>query len=265
MLRTTQVGNWRPVRQTPITIPFARRAERGGHALTKGDYLSRFPSRTWPSREPKQRINGKIRAREVRVLDDEKKPLGVMPLSDALRLAREKGMDLIEIAASADPPVCRIGDYGKFRYEEAKRERHSRPAGTKMKEVQLSAAIDPHDFAVKLAHVIDFLCDDIRVRVKLRFKGRQRAHKEVGFDIVNRFVRAASPYGQADSQPKLLGDRDLNVLLTPLPPQKRAKRSSEGGPASEQKSSPAQPPSEVTTEGSTENHASLPGSDPKPG
>ena len=149
-----------------------------------------------------------------------------MPLSEGLRLAQAKGMDLIEIAATANPPVCRIVDYGKFRYEEAKKEKdlQSRQHGNKLKELQLSAVIDPHDFEVKLSHAIDFLCDDIKVRVKLRFKGRQKAHKEFGFEVVNRFVRAAAAYGHADSPPKMLGDRDLNVLLTPLPKEKRAKK-----------------------------------------
>jgi translation initiation factor IF-3 len=187
--------------------------------------LSRFPSRSFQPREPQHRRNGKIRAREVRVIDDTKQQLGIMSLSEALRLAQSKGMDLIEIAPTATPPVCRIVDYGKFRYEESKKEKdsRSRQPGHKMKELQLSAVIDPHDFGVKLAHAIEFLCDDIKVRVKLRFKGRQKAHKEYGFEVVNRFVREAAAYGRADSPPKMLGDRDLNVLLTPLPRDKRGK------------------------------------------
>lgn len=184
--------------------------------------MSRYPSRSWPPREPPQRRNGKIRAREIRVLDEDKQPLGVMSLSDGLRIAQSKGLDLIEISPSAKPPVCRIVDYGKFRYEQSKREKHSQNSGSKMKEVQLSAVIDAHDFGVKLAHAIDFLCAESKVRVKLRFKGRQKAHKEIGFDVVNRFVQAVAPYGHADSPPKLMGDRDLNVLLTPLPKEKRA-------------------------------------------
>ena len=149
-----------------------------------------------------------------------------MPLTEALHLAQSKGLDLIEIAATATPPVCRIVDYGKFRYEESKKnkESQSRQPGNKMKELQLSTVIDAHDFRVKLAHAIDFLCDDMKVRLKLRFKGRQKAHKEIGFDVLNRFVREAAAYGHADSPPKMLGDRDLNVLLTPLPRDKRAKR-----------------------------------------
>lgn len=186
--------------------------------------MSRYPFRSYQPREPQHRTNGKIRAREVRVIDDNKEQLGVMPLSDALRLAQSKGMDLIEIAATATPPVCRIVDYGKFRYEESKKEKDStRQTGNKLKEIQLSAVIDPHDFGVKLAHAIDFLCQDMKVRLKLRFKGRQKAHKEFGFEVLNRFVREAAAYGHADSPPKMLGDRDLNVLLTPLPREKRGK------------------------------------------
>jgi translation initiation factor IF-3 len=83
--------------------------------------------------------------------------------------------------------------------------------------------IDPHDFQTKVSHAIEFLSSDIKVRVKLRFKGRQKAHKEFGFDVVNRFVEALASYGQADSPPKMLGDRDLNVLLTPLSREKRAR------------------------------------------
>ena len=184
-----------------------------------------FPSRSFQSGEPLHRRNGKIRAREVRVIDDNREQLGVMSLDQALRLARTKELDLIEIAPNAVPPVCRIVDYGKFLYEESKRQKESntRSSANKMKEVQLTPTIDKHDFAVKLSHAIGFLCDDMKVRIKLRFRGRQKAHKEFGFEIVNRFVKEAAAYGQADSPPKMLGDRDLNVMLSPLPRNKRGK------------------------------------------
>ena len=161
----------------------------------------------------------------MRVIDDLKQQLGVMPLGAALQLARSKGLDLVEVAANATPPVCRIVDYGKFLYEEAKRHKdsHGSPSAGKMKELQLSPVIDAHDFTVKLNHAIQFLCADMKVRVKLRFRGRQKAHKEIGFDVVNKFVKDVALYGQADSPPKMLGDRDLNVLLSPLPRNKRAK------------------------------------------
>jgi translation initiation factor IF-3 len=169
------------------------------------------------------RRNGKIRAREVRVIDDLKEQRGVMSLSDALQLARAKGLDLIEIAANATPPVCRIVDYGKFMYEEAKRSKDSHQPANRMKELQISPTIDPHDLAVKRDHAIQFLCDDLQVRLKLRFRGRQKAHKEIGFQVMNRFVGEVAAFGQADSPPKMLGDRDLNVLISPLPRNKRAK------------------------------------------
>ncbi len=184
------------------------------------------PFRSFRPRQPQHRRNGKIRAREVRVLDEAKQQLGVMPLGDALRLAQSRGRDLIEIAPEAAPPVCRIVDYGKFQYEESKRgkDSHRRQSGNKMKELQLTPGIDPHDFAFKLGHAIEFLCEDMKVRVKLRFRGRQKAHKEIGFEVVNRFVKEAAAYGQADAPPKMAGDRDLNVIISPLPREKRAKR-----------------------------------------
>src|SRR3974390_1330852 len=193
---------------------------------TIGGSLSRpFPSRSFQSREPLHRRNGKIRAREGRVLDEAKQQLGVMSLNDALRLAQAKDLDLVEIAATATPPVCRIVNYGKFLYEEAKRNKDARTpqSASRMKEIQLSAVIDPHDLATKRNHAIQFLCDDHKVRLKLRFKGRQKAHKEVGFEVVNRLVKEVAAYGHADAPPKMMGDRDLNVVMTPLPRDRRGK------------------------------------------
>jgi len=170
----------------------------------------------------------------VRVIDDLKQQLGVMPLNDALQLARNKGLDLVEIAAAANPPVCRIVDYGKFLYEESKRNKEVRSSAGKVKELQISASIDPHDLGVKRDHAIQFLSDDMKVRVKMRFRGRQKAHKEIGLGIMNRFVKELALYGQADSPPKMLGDRDLNVFVTPLPKNKRGK----GAPDSPKSPSP---------------------------
>jgi len=188
--------------------------------------LSRSPfARSPRTREPLHRRNGKIRAREVRVIDESKNQLGVMSLNDALRLAQAKGLDLVEIAPNAVPPVCRIVNYGRFLYEESKREAHARPAAGRMKEVQISPAIDPHDLATKRGQVVKFLCDDMKVRVKLRFHGRQKAHKEIGFEVVNKLVMEVADYGRADAPPKMLGDRDLNVVISPLPRNKRPQNS----------------------------------------
>ncbi len=198
-------------------------AAYGSPPNCEGALRRRFSSRSFNSREPKHRRNGKIRAREVRVLDEDKQQLGVMSLSQALRIAQSKHLDLVEIAPSATPPVCRIVNYGKLMYEEAKNHKEASHSGNQLKEIQLSAGIDPHDFSVKLKHAIGFLCEDMKVRVRLRFKGRQKIHKEFGFEVINRFLTEAASYGQADSPPKLLGGRDLNVIVSPLPRAKRAK------------------------------------------
>ncbi len=207
-----------------------------------------FPPRSFHPREPLHRRNGKIRAREVRVLDENKQQLGVMSLNEALRLAQAKDLDLVEVVPQAAPPVCRIVNYGKLLYEEAKRQSHARPAAGQMKEIQISAVIDPHDLATKRNHAIQFLCDDMKVRIKLRFRGRQKAHKEIGFQVVNQFIQDVAAYGRADAPPKMLGDRDLNAVISPLPRNRRARNPRELSPADselprrETPPSPAVPP-----------------------
>lgn len=173
---------------------------------------------------PTVRVNGKIRAREVRVIGVDGRQLGVLPLSEAINLARSHGVDLVEIAATAVPPVCRLVDFGKFRYEQAKKEKESKKHqhANKLKEIQLSCLIDGHDFKVKLSHAIDFLCEDMKVKVSLRFRGREMAHKEIGFQQVQKFLAELAPYAHPDSEPKLIG-RGITVMLTPLPKNKRAK------------------------------------------
>ena len=214
---------------------------------TCGVPLSRpFAPRSFHPREPLHRRNGKIRAREVRVLDENKEQLGVMSLNEALRLAQAKDLDLVEVVPQATPPVCRIVNYGKLLYEEAKRESHTRPGGGQMKEIQISPVIEPHDLATKRNHAIQFLCDDMKVRIKLRFRGRQKAHKEIGFQVVNRFIQEVAAYGRADAPPKMLGDRDLNAIISPLPRNKRAKHPRELSPADSQLPHREAPPSAIS-------------------
>ncbi len=170
------------------------------------------------------RINGKIRAREVRVIGVDGNQLGVISLNDALNLARQNGVDLVEIAPNAAPPVCRLVDFGKFRYEQAKKEKESKKHqhATMVKEIQLSPRIDPHDLSIKTTHAIDFLCEDMKVKIALRFRGREMAHTEFGFQVINKFIEDIAPYGHPDFQPKLIG-RGINVMISPLPRNKRAK------------------------------------------
>lgn len=183
-----------------------------------------YSPRTPPSGASFTRVNGKIRAREVRVIDTEKKMLGVMSLSEAINLARTHSVDLVEIAPNAVPPVCRLIAFGKYRYELAKQEKESRKHqhANKVKEVQLSPNIDPHDFSVKLQKAVDFLCEDMKVKITLRFRGREMAHKELGFQQVDKFTRELMQYAHPDAPPKLIG-KGINVMLTPLPRAKRAK------------------------------------------
>jgi len=197
--------------------------------------LSRpFPSRNFSSSASFVRVNGKIRAREVRVIGIDGKQLGVLSLPEALNLARANGVDLVEIAPTANPPVCRVVDYGKFRYEQAKKEKESKKHqhASTVKEVQLSPRIDPHDLGVKTDHAIDFLCEDMKVKVTLKFRGREMQHTEFGFQVIKKFLENIAPYGHPDFDAKLIG-KGINVMISPLPRNKRAKnpRAVEGGEA----------------------------------
>jgi translation initiation factor IF-3 len=170
------------------------------------------------------RVNGKIRAREVRVIGVDNKQVGILSLGDALNMARSNGVDLVEIAPTATPPVCRLVDYGKYRYEQAKKDKESKKHqhASTVKEVQLSPRIDPHDLGVKISHAIDFLCDDMKVKVALKFRGREMQHTEFGFQVIQKFLGEIASFGHPDFNPKLIG-KSINVMISPLPRNKRAK------------------------------------------
>ena len=125
-------------------------------------------------------------------------------------------------------------DFGKYRYEQAKKEKDSKKHqhASTVKEVQLSPRIDPHDLGIKVTHAVDFLCEDMKVKVALKFRGREMAHTEVGFQVINKFLAEIAPYGNPDFPPKLIG-RGINVMCSPLPRNKRAKNphQTEAGPA----------------------------------
>ena len=177
-------------------------------------------------------MNGKIRAREVRVVSGDGKQLGVLPLHEAINMAKAQGVDLVEVAPNATPPVCRLVDFGKYRYEQAKKDKEARKHhhANKLKEIQLSANIDPHDYGVKLTHGIEFLCEEMKVKVSLRFRGREMMHKEFGFQIVQKFITDVAAYGHPDAPAKLIG-KGITVMISPLPRNKRAKnpKATDGG------------------------------------
>ena len=172
---------------------------------------------------PRIRVNDHIRVREVRVVGANGTQIGVMQTREAIALARDHGLDLVEIAATAKPPVCKICDFGKFKYEESKKKKENKKSAhvNKTKEIQLRPRCEQHDFDFKLARAVDFLCQDMKVKVYLRFRGRENAHKELGFDAVQRFLDELKLYGKADTKPRLAG-RGINVLIQPLSKRDRA-------------------------------------------
>lgn len=160
------------------------------------------------------RVNQKIRAREVRVIDSDGKQLGVLPTSQALAAAQQQGMDLVEISPNAAPPVCKIVEYGKYKYEQEKKERESRKHhhGGKLKEIKLRLNIDSHDYETKLNHMRDFLADGMKVKVSLFFRGRENAHPELGQQLMQRVIKDLEGTGHAEVPPKQMG-KSIHMML----------------------------------------------------
>ena len=168
------------------------------------------------------RINQRIRAKEVRVvLASTGEQMGVMRLQDALRKAMELGLDLVEVAANAQPPVCRIVDFGKFKYELSKHDKEKKSnAASKMKEIKFRVNIGAHDYETKLRHAEEFLDKGNKVRMLLQFRGREMAHQELGMGLMGKVRKALETMGHPESEPKLVG-RNIFMTIVPLPPGKR--------------------------------------------
>ena len=162
------------------------------------------------------RVNDRIRAPKVRVIDGTNNAqLGIMSSYDALRRARAMGLDLVEVAASADPPVCRICDYGKWKYEQAKQQK-TKSKTTKVKEVKFRVGIDVHDYNIKMARAESFLEEGHKLRIVVMFKGRQMAHPEIGFELVKRIIEDLKTMGHCDVVPRQAG-RNISTMLSRLP------------------------------------------------
>ena len=140
--------------------------------------------------------------------------IGVMSAADAVRRARSMGLDLVEIAPNADPPVCRICDYGKWKYEQAKQQKNKAKA-SKLKEVKFRVGIDPHDYNIKMARGESFLDEGHKLRVVVMFKGRQMAHPELGFELIRRIIDDLKTMGHADVVPRQAG-RNIGTMISPL-------------------------------------------------
>ncbi len=159
-------------------------------------------------------VNEAIHDKEVRVIDEEGEQLGIMSAAEALRIAESRNLDLVKFAPNAKPPVCKIVDYGKFRFEQAKKEREAKKNQRviEIKEVRLSLKIDTHDFETKVAHAKRFLEDGNKVKVSVRFRGREMAHPEIGETIMERFAQACQEWGTVEKPAKLEGRQMLMFL-----------------------------------------------------
>ena len=163
-------------------------------------------------------INEAIRDKELRVIAADGTQLGIMSAADAQRIADEKNMDLVKIAPQATPPVCKIMDYGKYRFEQAKREKEARKNQhtVEVKEIKLSLNIDTHDFETKLKNALRFFQHGDKVKVSIRFRGREMGHSEYGYDLMKRFAEACAEAASVERQPKLEG-RQMLMFLAPKP------------------------------------------------
>ena len=170
-------------------------------------------------------MNRRIRVPEVRLIDEEGIQVGVIPTKEALAQAEERGLDLVEVAAQARPPVCRIMDFGKYLYEQSKRQREARKAqtGGLVKEIKISSKIEAHDIEFKINHIKKFLEQKNRVKVTVVFRGRELSHSERGHDLLNHIVSALDGYAVVENPPNLDG-RHMTMLLGPAkkrPPPRR--------------------------------------------
>ncbi|NLI12118.1 MAG: translation initiation factor IF-3 [Peptococcaceae bacterium] len=162
------------------------------------------------------RINEEIRAREVRVIDGDGSQLGIFSSRDALRLAEEKQLDLVEISPAAKPPVCKIMDFGKYKYEQSKREKEAKKKQKiiSIKEVKLRPNIEDHDFEVKAKNTARFLKDGDKVKATIIFRGREIVHTQLGQKLLKRLAESVKDFSQVERQPKLEG-KNMIMILSP--------------------------------------------------
>ena len=186
-------------------------------------------------------INEEILDKEVRLIGDQGEQLGIMSVEEALRIATERELDLVKIAPGSTPPVCKIMDYGKFRFEQAKKEKEAKKNQRviEIKEIRMSPGIDTNDFNTKLKNAQKFLNDGDRVKVSVRFRGREMAHTEIGAELLKDFAAQCAEIANLDKAPKLEG-RSMSMFLSPkpqTPPKKPAKpkqpKAGEAAPAAE--------------------------------
>jgi translation initiation factor IF-3 len=148
----------------------------------------------------------------VRLINEDGTVVGIVATRDAQLAAEEKKLDLVEVSPNADPPVCRIMDYGKFCYEQNRKDRGQRKSVQKIKEVKFHTRVDEHDYLTKIGHIRGFLEKGNKVKVSLMFRGRENAHKELGFEVINRVIKDCESFGYCESAPRLMGRNVIAML-----------------------------------------------------
>jgi len=162
-------------------------------------------------------INEKIKVREVRLIDDNGKQLGIVPTVEAIRMAKEQDLDLVEVSPKTNPPVCKIMDYGKFKYQLAKKAQEAKKKQTviQIKEMKLGLKIQEHDLMFKIKHIREFLEDGCKVKVIVMFKGREILHKDMGEKLTQKIIEAIKDTGNLEQKPKFDG-RNIVMVFAPM-------------------------------------------------
>ena len=166
------------------------------------------------SREPEVRINQRIRAREVRLIDETGQQLGVVPIREALAMSEERGVDLVEVAANANPPVCRMMDFGKYKYELKKQANAKKQKIHTIKEIKFRPNIGGHDLDVKVSRIREFLEDENKAKIRIFFRGREIVHPEIGRALANKILERVADIGGIDMPPRLEG-KNLIMVISP--------------------------------------------------
>ncbi|MCP4820788.1 MAG: translation initiation factor IF-3 [Shimia sp.] len=180
--------------------------------------MARRPHNAPPQRDTGPRVNDRIRAPEIRLIGADGDNVGVVRPSEAMNMAAEAGLDLVEISPNANPPVCKIMDFGKFKYEQQKRESEARKKQKtiEVKEVKFRPNTDTHDYEVKMRNVYKFLENGDKVKVTLRFRGREMAHQNLGRELLERVAVDIKELGKVENMPKMEG-RQMIMMIGPLP------------------------------------------------
>ena len=195
------------------------------------------------------RINDRIRAREVRLIGADGSQLGVKPLPEALQTAREQGLDLVEVAANANPPVCKIMDFGKYKYEQDQRRKESRRKASNVviKEMKFRPKIDAHDYSTKMKHVERFLGEGSKVKLTIMFRGREMAHPDIGYRILQRVAEHVADIATVESAPRQDG-RNMTMVLNPIRrPKPKGQGSSSAPKPAKEEAGEAPAPTEAAT------------------